>query len=98
MTDRGQEPRLGDAGTQAILEFVGENDRVKKQEAVRPEFDTDDETGDEAQAVDTAEELTASDDVTDEAVADESDQVEQQAEDSQVDASDDETAKDKEKS
>ena len=24
-------PRLGDAGTRAILEFVGKNDRVRKQ-------------------------------------------------------------------
>jgi large subunit ribosomal protein L17 len=34
-------PRLGDAGTRAILEFVGKNDRVSKK-AVRPSFDTDD--------------------------------------------------------
>ncbi len=27
-------PRLGDAGTRAILEFVGENDRVKKKSVV----------------------------------------------------------------
>jgi large subunit ribosomal protein L17 len=33
-------PRLGDAGTRAILEFVGKNDRVHKK-AVRPSFDTD---------------------------------------------------------
>jgi large subunit ribosomal protein L17 len=33
-------PRLGDAGTRAILEFVGKNDRVRR-EAARPAFDTD---------------------------------------------------------
>jgi large subunit ribosomal protein L17 len=33
-------PRLGDAGTRAILEFVGKNDRVHKK-AARPSFDTD---------------------------------------------------------
>ena len=33
-------PRLGDAGTRAILEFVGKNDRVRKK-ATRPSFDTD---------------------------------------------------------
>jgi large subunit ribosomal protein L17 len=33
-------PRLGDAGTRAILEFVGKNDRVHKK-ATRPSFDTD---------------------------------------------------------
>jgi large subunit ribosomal protein L17 len=31
-------PRLGDAGTRAILEFVGKNDRVRKT-AVRPSFE-----------------------------------------------------------
>jgi large subunit ribosomal protein L17 len=33
-------PRLGDAGTRAILEFVGKNDRVHKK-AARPSFETD---------------------------------------------------------
>jgi large subunit ribosomal protein L17 len=33
-------PRLGDAGTRAILELVGKNDRVRKK-AARPSFDTD---------------------------------------------------------
>ncbi len=33
-------PRLGDAGTRAILEFVGQNDRVHKK-AARPSFDVD---------------------------------------------------------
>ncbi len=35
-------PRLGDAGTRAILEFVGKNDRVKEQRAVRPSMDSTD--------------------------------------------------------
>ena len=35
-------PRLGDAGTQAILEFVGRNDRVA-QVAEKPEFDMEDD-------------------------------------------------------
>lgn len=30
--------RLGDAGLQAVLEFVGENDRVKTKAAVKPAF------------------------------------------------------------
>ncbi len=34
-------PRLGDAGTRAILEFVGKNDRVKKK-SVKPAFATED--------------------------------------------------------
>jgi large subunit ribosomal protein L17 len=33
-------PRLGDAGTRAILELVGKNDRVRKV-ATKPSFDTD---------------------------------------------------------
>jgi large subunit ribosomal protein L17 len=33
-------PRLGDAGTRAILELVGKNDRVRRT-AARPAFDTD---------------------------------------------------------
>ena len=33
-------PRLGDAGTRAILELVGKNDRIR-QRAARPTFDTD---------------------------------------------------------
>lgn len=33
-------PRLGDAGTRAILEFVGRNDRVSKKVA-RPSFESD---------------------------------------------------------
>ena len=40
-------PRLGDAGTRAILEFVGKNDRVRKK-AVRPSFDTDETAGGES--------------------------------------------------
>ena len=45
-------PRLGDAGTQAILEFVGENDRVKKQAAAKPAFaaDSDSSEGDAGDA------------------------------------------------
>jgi large subunit ribosomal protein L17 len=33
-------PRLGDAGTRAIIEFVGKNDRVRKK-ASRPSFESD---------------------------------------------------------
>jgi large subunit ribosomal protein L17 len=33
-------PRLGDAGTRAILELVGKNDRVRKK-STRPSFDSD---------------------------------------------------------
>lgn len=33
-------PRLGDAGTRAILEFVGKNDRVKKK-SIKPSFAAD---------------------------------------------------------
>jgi len=36
-------PRLGDAGTRAILEFVGKNDRVKKK-SVKPAFAAEETT------------------------------------------------------
>lgn len=38
-------PRLGDAGTRAILEFVGKNDRVTRK-AERPSFAGDTDSGD----------------------------------------------------
>lgn len=40
-------PRLGDAGTQAIIEFVGVRDRVVKK-AERPTFDDDSDTTEQA--------------------------------------------------
>ena len=36
-------PRLGDAGTRAIIEFVGKNDRPKKS-ALKPSFETESES------------------------------------------------------
>ena len=36
--------RLGDAGVQGILEFVGKNDRVKSKSAVKPAFAAAEET------------------------------------------------------
>ena len=42
-------PRLGDSGTQAILEFVGKHDRAKSV-TVKPSFTDEDETVDEAPA------------------------------------------------
>ncbi|QDV70574.1 50S ribosomal protein L17 [Rosistilla carotiformis] len=50
-------PRLGDAGTRAILEFVGVNDRVS-QKAERPSFDDDSDAAEEEVA---SEESKASD-------------------------------------
>jgi large subunit ribosomal protein L17 len=43
-------PRLGDAGTQAVLEFVGTHDRVKTS-SVMPTFETDDEASDDGTAM-----------------------------------------------
>jgi large subunit ribosomal protein L17 len=45
-------PRLGDAGRQAILEFVGQHDRVRRR-AEKPAFE--DDTEEEIQADDTAQ-------------------------------------------
>lgn len=52
-------PRLGDAGTRAILEFVGVNDRVNTK-AARPAFDDDETDSDES----VQDESTASTDET----------------------------------
>jgi large subunit ribosomal protein L17 len=64
-------PRLGDAGAQAIIEFVGKNDRVRKS-AVKPSFedDAEEETTDEAADEPQAEEV-ASEESTEEASQDE---------------------------
>lgn len=64
-------PRLGDAGAQAILEFVGKNDRAS-QKSQRPEFDQPEAESDEPTAEDTAvaEEAAAND--TDESTSEES--------------------------
>ncbi|MEM6364885.1 MAG: 50S ribosomal protein L17, partial [Planctomycetota bacterium] len=46
-------PRLGDNGTRAILEFVGQNDRVS-QKATKPAFESDPEPSDVADEADDA--------------------------------------------
>ncbi len=74
------QPRLGDAGAQAILEFVGVRDRVV-QKAERPTFD---DTGDEAE-----EEVAAS-----EAAEEETAEAEEEATDAE--AGDEETAESEE--
>jgi large subunit ribosomal protein L17 len=53
-------PRLGDAGTRAILEFVGQNDRVKAKEAQKPSFS--DDTGSDAADDQVTEKEEAADD------------------------------------
>ena len=46
-------PRLGDAGTRAILEFVGVHDRERKERAPKPAFESDaEDEGDEEAASD----------------------------------------------
>jgi large subunit ribosomal protein L17 len=59
-------PRLGDAGAQAILEFVGKNDRVR-QKSEKPAFDDD------------AVEETTDESVEDEVVDETSEETEQEA-------------------
>lgn len=48
--------RIGDAGTQAILEFVGKNDR-KQQKSAKPKFDTDEAAADQERDTETDEEV-----------------------------------------
>lgn len=60
-------PRLGDAGTQAILEFVGKNDRIVEK-AAKPAFDAGDDepVKDEAPAEEAvAEEASAEEEAKD---------------------------------
>jgi large subunit ribosomal protein L17 len=74
-------PRLGDAGRRAILEFVGEHDRVRRR-AERPAFE--DETEDEIQAEDAGE--------GEEPLADESGSEEAEAQPAGEPSSDEDTA------
>ncbi len=71
-------PRLGDAGAQAILEFVGRNDRVAET-SQKPEFDMEDEVADDSvesqvedddQTEESDVEADAADEVVDEAADD----------------------------
>ncbi len=67
-------PRLGDAGTQAILELVGKNDRVKA-ESTKPQFvaDADEDTNESSapESEDVASEVAEDQVAADEEVADE---------------------------
>jgi len=56
-------PRLGDAGAQAVLEFVGTNDRTSRQ-APKPAFEADAEEA-------SVEDTTVEEELTDEAPAEE---------------------------
>jgi large subunit ribosomal protein L17 len=49
-------PRLGDAGTRAILEFVGKHDRVRRAQAQRPAFEDEDRNEAGAEPATAAEE------------------------------------------
>lgn len=50
-------PRLGDAGVQAIIEFVGQHDKVKKQSA-KPDFESDEPVAEAAMAENSEEPAT----------------------------------------
>jgi len=65
--------RLGDAGAQAVIEFVGKNDRVKQAaKAVKPAFaDDSDKEEEEAQQEPAAEEPVAEDSATEEPATEE---------------------------
>ncbi len=61
-------PRLGDAGTRAFIEFVGENDRIS-QKSERPAFDDSPEAEDDAPADEEVAEDAASEEVVEEEAA-----------------------------
>lgn len=87
-------PRLGDAGTQAILEFVGNHDRVS-QKSEKPAFADDDELAEETSPKD--ESATESMAAVDDSDANESDAEETPQEEAAADdggAADEEEAKD----
>ncbi len=66
-------PRLGDAGTRAILEFVGQHDRVTTREARRPTFEDDSPQSQSASTADKSrpvDELSADESSPDESAAD----------------------------
>lgn len=71
-------PRLGDGGAQAILEFVGRNDRTTTA-SEKPAFDTEDNDSDDVVAEEPAPEVEE----TTEAVAEESASEESATEDSE---------------
>ena len=66
------QPRLGDAGARAILEFVGNNDRVA-QKSLTPAFD--DEPAEESGAEATAEDVAAETEDAAEASTDDADET-----------------------
>lgn len=86
------ETRLGDAGTKAILEFVGTHDRVAET-SERPEFGDDDDDELEDDIVDEADDEDDDEDADDEADSDEEVKAEAD-EDSDEDESEDEEKKD----
>ena len=67
-------PRLGDAGTRAILEFVGQHDRITTREATRPAFEDDaDETATAVEDAPVEDEVAETEAVQDESAGDEPD-------------------------
>ena len=66
-------PRLGDAGTRAILEFVGRNDRVARK-SEKPAFDTSDDVSEESVGDENVDEQPADESsiASEEAVAEDS--------------------------
>jgi large subunit ribosomal protein L17 len=83
------EPRLGDAGTRAILEFVGKHDRVRET-SERPAFD--DEQGDEAMG-DVDDELGQADEPSDDELPED---VSNASDDTDIDEEEDDEQKEKE--
>lgn len=78
------QPRLGDAGARALLEFVGVNDRTVV-ESEKPSFATEDEDGQDSAASDEAEEasndedgVAADGDSTEEAKQDSTDEAKEE--------------------
>jgi large subunit ribosomal protein L17 len=72
-------PRLGDAGTRAILEFVGKNDRVIKR-SEKPQFGADEDTEEAASSEEAVEEAAPTDEEVAESTSTESAEIDESAE------------------
>ena len=86
-------PRLGDAGTRAILELVGQHDRVK-QVSVKPSFDAEDEVVEDDEAIASDSDEAVEEEAADEAAADEPVAEDQSEASDETDETDEEKSKD----
>lgn len=86
-------PRLGDAGTRAILEFVGKHDRVTDSSAAKPAFEDDSLEADDETSADNVAVAEEDEQPVDESPADASEETVAEASDDGSDEGGDEANK-----